>query len=161
MREILFRGQLPELGSWVYGVPDPRDKTQRTLLSNIDNPVMPLACFDIIPDTLGQYTGMKDTNGKMIFEGDILRCSKNCHEGRWRHKINPKTGKPFPKLASRCPTNVWFKDGSFVVGQFPCLLSAMDKDADGELSGKPDVEVIGNVHDNPELLPKVVQETDE
>ena len=82
MREILFRGKCLETGEWVYGflerrpspiqmqgyggpwyiyVP-PRDPDDNGRLYNIN------------PETIGQYTGKADKNGKRIFEGDILKC---------------------------------------------------------------------------------------
>lgn len=72
MREILFRGKM-RTGQWIYGTGWTEflnmfpDKTDNLCLWSDHQ------WIEIIPETLGQYTGLKDKNGKMIFEGDILR----------------------------------------------------------------------------------------
>ena len=92
------------------------------------NPHYTRACVEIISETLGQYTGIKDKNGKKIFEGDILRSDDLYDE----------------------PLLVIFNDSC---GAFQILLK--DGYSEGFLEHYSDInhlEVIGNIHDNPELL---------
>lgn len=126
MREILFRGKRIDNGEWVYGdLRNYENNGSKAIFSH-----KALSRFVVVPETVGQYTGLTDKNGTKIFEGDILRFS-------YTGNTNGVEG-----IAS-----VVFESGKFGVlcgwhKELVCL--------DGFANTK--VEVIGNIHDNPELL---------
>ena len=130
MREILFRGKRLDNGEWYYGsylflhissvnwtgakMGKPEDVHYIVNDQDIN--------YAVYPSTVGQYTGLKDKNGKLIFEGDILLF----RAGR-THVVR-------------------FEDGAFILEDTAIPIPFAIKS-----------EIIGNVHDNPELIKEEAQ----
>lgn len=129
MREILFRGKRVDNGEWIEG----------SLCTTIplDEDFYTISYFDfegyyieekVIPETVGQYTGLTDKNGKKIFEGDILkhRVQGDILVERGVVEWEEQHGRWVYRLNSMKPTFYLHNPDAF--------------------------EVIGNIHDNSELL---------
>ena len=136
MREILFRGKGDKKyndGMWYFGVPIRCDDGDWQICTNNSKRV-------VIPETIGQYTGVTDKNGERIFEGDIVKYKDACKFGD-----NDKMEEAEEQYL--CTNIVEFKNGRF----FP-LPQRCDCEDYFFSYGSYDFEVVGNVHDNPELL---------
>lgn len=125
MREILFRGKRVDNGEWVYGFYWEFYKKEKTL-SVIRTELIDAANVIVKPETVGQYTGLKDKNGKKIFEGDIL---KHLHTS-----VEIKSYYEYMEVFYDEET------ASFYAGYEELWLICGGS------------EVVGNIHDNPELL---------
>ena len=132
-REILFRGKNENIKKWVYG----------SLLEfldgdcyickfpdnlDVDKPDA-LDMYAVNPETIGQYTGATDKKGEKIFEGDIIKGKgKNAYAVEYSPNIAGFIAKGFGILSRPCMN-------AGTVNYY---------------------EVVGNIHDNPELLGGVV-----
>ena len=132
MREILFRGQCCTDGKWVEGYLGIEVPDELVIQRFLFDEYFKSNCIDqysVKPETVGQYTGLKDLHGTRIFEGDIL---------------SGHLDDLFPEEESRYEV-VWHDYGWHIKND-----SGIDT-ADTELV-MLFFEVIGNIHDNPELL---------
>lgn len=127
MREILFRGERIDNGKWVQGY--------LYRLSEKLNPFILLksekgASYEVDAKTVGQYTGLTDKNGTKIFEGDIVDFAERPDNGDYGAVIydadETEFGIEYYNIYRSLGKNYYPKN----------------------------IEVIGNIYDNPELLEK-------
>ena len=131
MREILFRGKRIDNGEWVFGsyAFEPRRKGAfGQIISDLDHERHYIVSkknyeyWEIIPETVGEYTGLTDKNGKKIFEGDIMS------DGDDTYKVVFDEGV------------FQVENSHYITGLYVAIhIDKID-------------EVIGTIYDNPELL---------
>ena len=154
-REILFRGKRKDNGEWVQGDLwcNPYGEREICIVSPINNQGT-TGGNEVIPETIGQYTGLTDKNGRKIFEGDIIRYADLYDYNCYLESIDN------PEVYDNIDLgNIWTIDEvvyGIKVGYPAFDLNKHDFETNGlsELSesGQYFYEVIGNIHDNPELL---------
>lgn len=128
MRQIKFRGKRIDNGEWVYGSLDSTDERLAIswLRTDEDGEQVPWFAY-VKADTVGQFSGLTDQNGKEIYEGDIIRYYDDVED--------ELVVRPVEYLNDYCAF---------------CAVHPQN-DPDG-LFAQWQYEVIGNIHDKPELL---------
>lgn len=135
MREIKFRGKRTDNGVWVYGYYVVRAGMPFIFSFGVIEPIL------VIPETVGQYVGLKDKNGREIYEGDIIEVVNNLSEATKKDKHN---------------TLVKFRDCAFVSAwqdlRFDGTYGEVYNHFGNYNTPVVTFKVIGNIHDNKELL---------
>lgn len=142
MREILFRGKRIDNGEWVYGYYQNLCGFHEIVTENKEK-AFSVITYQVMLETVGQYTGLTDKNGKKIFEGDIVQYGE-IEDYDW----------------SFCRGVVKFGEGTFDGGIYR-YTGFYFEESDGTIDHNSiykaeekleQLKVIGNVFDNPELL---------
>ena len=146
MREILFRGKRPCNGNWIEGyfAPFASNKgLKHSIYTGIDKGcIIPI---EVIPETVGQFTGLCDKNGNKIFEGDILlEEEKEYSLEEYGEKVVGTHNIVACWNEKACGFWVRRTDkpkGKIYVPEEPLCESFAEE-----------LKVVGNIYDNPELL---------
>lgn len=165
-REILFRGKRKDNGEWVYG-----DLTHGVANKRKNMYILPLAhnlaylegCdpldgYNVSPETVSQFTGLTDKNEKKIFEGDIVRVCEYENdfffegtEFRNEFSLQDIIGKKSYEYIAP----IIYEHSNFYVRDKKDTETCISCFHGDQRHSFPifEIEVIGNIHDNPELLP--------
>ena len=126
MREILFRGKRVGNGEWVYGSYVIQYGAHEIYLPDGVDSEHGFDRYHVIPETVCQYTGLTDKNGRKIIEGDIVRYGDTIH----RVVFEQRNGTAY----------------------FGLVYSSFETLPFGHYQDLKQIKVIGNIYDNPELL---------
>lgn len=128
-REILFKAKRKDNGKWIEGAVLPACNgtyiATSFLEGDFDEPLI-VAAYEVVPETVCQYTGLTDKNGKKIWENDIVRFEK------YNAVVRFEKGTYVMKWINE----MYFRDDFY--------FWATDR--------RSFIENIGNIFDNPELL---------
>lgn len=147
MRTIKFRGKRKSDSAWVHGYFG-KDYSERCIISNYLN--APNEAWEVVPETVGQFTGLFDKNNMEIYEGDVLKSgiAIGMPNTGCMHKIGDlfvvvclPSGYTLMSMPDyiyesrrKTPSLIWNLNNYFLWNY------------------QNHFEVIGNIHDNPELL---------
>lgn len=135
MREIKFRGRSFDNGEWVYGDYHKRAGGVHCIIKMEpdENGKVVYAVHQAVPDTIGQFTGLHDKNGKEIYEGDIVKWILTMPE------IGVNGG--YEEYHIEEIAEIKWEAGALQLGEYCAAVFAYESE--------DYAEVIGNIHDNP------------
>lgn len=126
-REIKFRGKRVDNGDWEYG--DLVHSNFFIWIISFDSNDW----YEVIPETVGQFTGLYDKNEKEIFEGDVVKYIQYWNE------YEP----------SEC---IYVETVEFINGSFSPINHHVECDDGWYSHGIKDIEILGNIHEHSHLL---------
>ena len=133
----IFRGKRKDNGTWVDGN---LVYTRTTTLGVVTEIYTLEMRYEVIPKTVGQCTGLKDKNGKLIFEGDIVEADG------YIFFVN------FGKCGGVANKVDYGYIGYYLDGYDEITKKALSYGLRDDICYFTNIEAIGNIHDNPELL---------
>jgi len=129
-REIKFRGFCQQKNKWLYGMPITNEKNIAVGIKDRNE----LGIFNVIPETIGQFTGLHDKNGTEVYEGDIIDFTYNpqCLKEQFTGIVGLNR----------------YNHSCIIVPNIPSKYSSNEFHIENAMNG----EIIGNIFDNPELI---------
>ena len=149
MREIIFKGKRKDNGEWVegsaintqYDVRGEKHIYMGVLTKSQFFPLMQtITWYEVIPESISEFTGLYGNYGKMIFEGDIVKADDYIFEVK------------FGKCGGVANAEDYGYMGFYLDGYDEITKQAIKHGLRNDICYFIDIEVIGTVHDNPELL---------
>ena len=157
IREVIFRGKRTDNGEWIEGFYSAEE--YNPYIEKIEyipriQIIGKCVSLGVIPETVGQYTGLTDKNGKRIFEGDIFKFDDEVWESSYT-----SCGTEYDSFAVENYGVVGFDEDmarfDFIKYKFHENSVEADLHENHTIDFSEfvcELEVIGNIHDNPELL---------
>lgn len=134
----LFRGKEKDSGKWIYGdlrhISDGHGGYILCIVDNTNGRNNDVTGFKVIPETVGQYTGLTDKNDVKIFEGDIVRYDANYHDMVISYDVENWGGWLYEDMDDNMQ--------AYSIYEF----------------NLKDIAVIGNIYDSPALLGKAAKD---
>lgn len=153
LREIKFRGLDVMTGDWVYGS-HLKAGTGLEYIIPQNIVAQDLPTYTVDPDTVGELTGLKDKNGKEIYEGDIVSCNYMDWK-RFSAQVKfgeyEQDGSGGEYSGTTCIGFYAEAINKELLDEFDCRLTPEYMETTSLLSFV-DIEIIGNIHEEPELL---------
>ena len=153
MREIKFRGRRIDNGEWVYGYLIGQDVIVGDIVEFTDEYFNTEFWYKVDPETVGQYTGLKDRNGNPIYEEDIVRYKPSWNEligvvcfGHYSQDGSGGEYGPRPCVGFYVERKIIIPDELDDGEVYP-------REEEEQMSiAEEEYEIIGNIYENPELL---------